>query len=612
MDSVQALIHKLEEGTGARYIKLGAIVLLVLGLVVGYNWRCFRNLNNIEAMDAAQVGRNLSEGKGFSTLLVRPFSIYLLTNTAGIKPVLNTNEPPADTAQLRGLHPDLANPPLYPLLLAAWWKILPGWYAITETATGAPFWNKDGRFAWYPPDFYLAMLNQILLLLTAWITYTLARRVFDTRVALLTTLVVLGTEMLWQFSVSGLSTNLLILLFASLTLCLWTIESGVRENRLSVDRAGWLSALAGLLVGMSAMTRYSMLCLMAPVFFYLVLYSGQRRYFNAVIAIVVFGLTITPWLVRNEKLSGTPFGTATYAYLETTPGFPRDDVQRSLGPNLRKFHMGMFWRKVVANARTLTMEDAPKIGGTWVTGFFLVSLLLSFRNPGITRLKFFLVGCLLLLGLVQAIGRTELSKDMPVINSENLLVVTAPMLILFGVAIYRVLRDQLKVPSPELRLVLDVVFVGVVSAPMVFAFWPPRVSPIQYPPYYPPLIQRVSGWMGETEMTMTDIPWAVAWYGKRQAIWLTLNPEDNYFVVEDEMKPIKALYLTPRTTDARYISDLIDTADAGWSRFLKPVLVDRQVPRSFPLQDSPEAFPYPQQVFLTDRVRWQRPNAPAR
>lgn len=523
MDSVQALIHKLEEGAGARYIKLGAIVLLVMGLVVGYNWRCFRNLGNPEAMDAAQVGRNLSEGKGFSTLFVRPFSVYLLTNHAGMKLVSSTGDRPEDVAQLKKMHPDLSNPPLYPLLLAGLWKVVPAWWAITETETGAPLWNKDGRFYWYPSDFYLAIFNQIFLLITAWLTYRLAAKVFDSRVALLTALLVLSTELLWQFSVSGLPTNLLMALVTGLALCLWNIESGARENTATANRLGWLSALAGLLVGLSAMTRYSLLCLIAPVVFFLAMYSGQRRYFNAALAVGVFLAVITPWLIRNSNLSGAPFGTATYAYLETTQGFPREDLQRSLGPNLSKFHMGMFWRKVVNNSRTLVTEDLPNIGGTWVAGFFLVSLLLSFRNPGITRLKYYVVACIVLLGLVQVVGKTHLSKESPVVNSENLLVLVTPLLVLFGVALYRVLRDQLKVPSPEIRLVIDGVFIAVLSLPMVFAMWPPRVDPRQYPPYYPPLIQRVSGWMSENELMMSDIPWAVAWYGKRQSIWITTN-----------------------------------------------------------------------------------------
>ena len=36
----------------------------------------------------------------------------------------------------------------------------------------------------------------------------------------------------------------------------------------------------------------------------------------------VFAIVLTPWIVRNFIVSGTPFGTAGYAMLEGTPVFP--------------------------------------------------------------------------------------------------------------------------------------------------------------------------------------------------------------------------------------------------------------------------------------------------
>ena len=47
-------------------------------LTGGYNWRAFKNMGSQEAMDGAQVARNLSQGKGFTTLFIRPFSLYLV------------------------------------------------------------------------------------------------------------------------------------------------------------------------------------------------------------------------------------------------------------------------------------------------------------------------------------------------------------------------------------------------------------------------------------------------------------------------------------------------------------------------------------------------------
>ena len=74
MPILQDLIHKLEVGAGPRAIRWGAAGLALAMLMVGYNWRGFKNMTSQEAMDSAQLGRNLAQGKGYTTLFVRPFS----------------------------------------------------------------------------------------------------------------------------------------------------------------------------------------------------------------------------------------------------------------------------------------------------------------------------------------------------------------------------------------------------------------------------------------------------------------------------------------------------------------------------------------------------------
>ena len=82
MDYLQSFIHRLEVGGGIRYFRIGILVLTLLLLLGAYNWRAFRNMSCQEAMDAAQLARNIAEGKGYSTLFVRPFSVYLLKQHA--------------------------------------------------------------------------------------------------------------------------------------------------------------------------------------------------------------------------------------------------------------------------------------------------------------------------------------------------------------------------------------------------------------------------------------------------------------------------------------------------------------------------------------------------
>src|SRR5580704_7674808 len=116
---IQNWIHRLEEGGGLRYLKYALLCLAAVGLLLSYNLRGFKNMSNLEAMDAAQLARNIANHKGFKTLFVRPLSLFLIQK-ANIErmgpPTLGDTR---DRSLIRDMHPDLANPPVYPVMLAA-------------------------------------------------------------------------------------------------------------------------------------------------------------------------------------------------------------------------------------------------------------------------------------------------------------------------------------------------------------------------------------------------------------------------------------------------------------------------------------------------------------
>ena len=183
---------------------------------------------------------------------------------------------------------------------------------------------------------------------------------------------------------------------------------------------------------------------------------------------------------------------------------------------------------------------------------FLAGLLLGFRGMAVRRMRYFLLMCLGMFMVVQALGRTQLSDESPEVNSENLLVLLVPLVFCYGVSFFFTFLEQMKLPVPQLRYAVIAVFVALSCLPMIFTLLSPKVSPVVYPPYYPPDIQQTAGWMKENELMMSDVPWAVAWYGQRQCVWLTLNAQDDFFAINDNLKPVQALYLTP-ADDGRQI-----------------------------------------------------------
>ena len=50
MPVLQDWIHRLEVGAGAKAVKWGVALLVIILLLAGYNWRSFKNLAAPEAM----------------------------------------------------------------------------------------------------------------------------------------------------------------------------------------------------------------------------------------------------------------------------------------------------------------------------------------------------------------------------------------------------------------------------------------------------------------------------------------------------------------------------------------------------------------------------------
>lgn len=607
MTTVQEWIHKLESTRGLRYLGILVAVLVWAAITIRYDVHFARNMEAPGAMDAAQLARNISEGRGYTTDFIRPLSMHLVmekSNAADDK----------DLARLNGNHPDISNPPMYPVVLAGLMKVLPFHF---DSAAPGKFWSSPDakspngwRGVRYQPDFLITFFNQFLFVVVVILTFFWAKRLYDFSVAGTSAIVLLGSDTLWRFSASGLSTMLLLLTFLGLVWCLTLWESEIREPKWGQKGAVLFSLAAGLLVGVGCLTRYSFIFMILPVVTFLVVFGGPRRWIYGVAAILVAAMFVTPWIMRNYTLSGKAFGTTSYNVIESfSTGF---HLQRSLQPEVPPYAVNSYFKKLVLNLKPMLEGDFIRDAGGWITPFFLVGLLVGFRSPALRRFRYFLLGNIVLLAIVQALGMTKLSEETPQINSENLLVLTSPLVAVFGVGLFFSLLENINFPAAWLRYAAIGLFVLSIRLPMLFSLVFPAPGPIAYPPYWPDKIQQSAQVLSKDELMMTDIPWAVAWYGGREAVWLTLNAtvsqEDNVnwqesFFAVNKLKPIHALYLTPRSMDLHFQSEWIHSGEHSWARFIVGTLGSGQVPASFPLTKTPPGY-LPEQLFLTDTVRW--------
>jgi 4-amino-4-deoxy-L-arabinose transferase-like glycosyltransferase len=560
----QNLIHKLEVSGGMRWLKWPFIGLLLVLLVVGYNLRGYRNFSTQEAMDSAQMARNLAQGRGFTTEFIRPFSMFLVK-----RHYLERHGAPAlgelpDMTQIKGPHPDLANAPAYPVVLAGLMKVLPFQHGQSTAKT---FWTQSGRCYRYQPDFLISAFNQLLLLGVVVLVYLLARRLFDNSVAWLSALLVLGNELFWRFSVSGISTALLMLIFMALIWCLVLLEAETREPRYGAAGLLALAVGAGLLTGLGALTRYSFGWLILPVLLYLLLVTGSARVKTASAALAAFLVVLAPWIIRNYSVSGTPFGVAGYAVLQSSAIFPENSLLCNLEPNLANFRPVHLLLKLGNNLRPVLGEDLPTLAGGWLSALALVGLLLSFNSAPVSRLRNFILACLPVLVVAQALGRTQLTVDSPVINSENLLVLLAPLVLIYGVHLIFLLLSQFEAVMREIRLVILGAIAVFGCLPILLVFTKVQnTSPVCWPPYYPPVTQMVSDWTRADDLTVSDQPWAVAWYADRPCLWLTTAAD--FLTVNDLQRNIQALFLTSLTLNSKFSMQWLGKGDTAWGNIV--------------------------------------------
>ena len=632
-ERIQTLIHKLEVESGARWQNYLMMMLAVLALAVWYDTHCYHNFDSAEAMDAAQVGRNLSEGKGFSTEYIRPFDIYLLQRRNGTTVGGGTGA--GDPARLNGRHPDLANAPLYPLLLAGLFNLHKTNWSVEHRKS---FWSDGGRFLRYKPEFFIALFNQSLLLVVIWLTFVVAKTILDVSAAWLAAVLMLGSDCLWKFSVSGLPMLLLMAIFLGLVWCLTKLDVESRAENPRPRRLFNLALVAGLLAGLGTLTRYSFGWVMGPVVIFLLLFGGMRRTALVATASLAFVLILSPWVARNLMVSGTLFGTAGYAVVQGTTAFPGDHLMQMLSPDMTlAFWIRPYLIKLVVNIRPILEDDLLRLGGGWLSVLFLAGLLLGLRTPAARRMRYFTLLCLGMFIVVTALMQPEWTPLTQTTGTENLLTLLTPLVIIFGVAFFLTLLNQMETPSVQIRYGVAGLVVGLACLPFIMTLLPPKTRTTAYPPYYPPDIQRFCAWINPDELMMSDIPWAVAWYGHRQCTMTTVNSDSDFFQFNDEVKHISALYLSTQTLDARLFSECLQGGVNSWSTFVferlaikKFAIEDDQLyrayfrtdysfdltgkvrqksalgydpTRTFPLREKPSNIS--SGMFLTDRQRWQ-------
>lgn len=571
---VQELIHQLEMGPLKTVVLRAAFVAVVAALAALYLFYSFHGLDSETAMDQAQIGRQIAAGAGYSTLYIRPLAIWQLQSMREDQ----------GGALSSGFFPDTYNFPLNPALNAALLRPVKRWWPMGPTDMV------------YKMDRLLAAAGIVMFLVSVTLTFFLVRELFDPKIAWLTAGLVLLTDMMWRFSVSGLPQNVMLLLFTAALLFVHRALNAREEEK--TGRMLLHLAATALLLGLATLAQPVATWIFLGFLAFTALWFRPRGV-SAPLVFFIWLLVVAPWLVRNYLICGNPFGLGIFAILDGTSG-SESSFMRNLNPDMLAF--GSIRGKLRSGFTGQFENLFSYLGFNAAAATFFFALLHVFKRHATNMLRW----AVALMWLGAATGMAQFPPQ-GAVSANQLHMLFVPVFAAYGMAFLLVLWNRL-----DLRLnVAKKGFLGMVcvvtALPMAVNLLTTPPMSFAWPPYIPPIINTVSRWMKPGEIICSDMPWATAWYGGVPSLLL---PSDiQQFLGISDYKtlggPVNGLYLTPVSGNKPFLSQIARGEYAAWGNFIlrRPDLTPNF--SSFPLQ---QFVPLPingESIFFSDSPRWQ-------
>ena len=577
----------MEEGRWVKWIQLTALLATMVALFVVFifdpwYWGLYKGFNHPKAMEQAQIAREIARGNGFSTKMIRPLAYAQFKGNNGIMPAPNI--------------PDTYQAPLWPTTLAPFLKVVKAWpdSVFPYRTALKDRWQLSTRDYVYVCDRMISAVAMIFFFLSVFVSYFTVRRLFDSHIGIWVVVLTLGCGIFWQYALSGLPQMLMAFLFNVVLYAFVRALEAYTEGKKSLV---WLGVVA-FLFGLLTLTHGLAFWPFVGAFLFSI-FHFTPRWKTAVVMGGVFLLVCGPWLVRNTRVCGNPFGLSLYSALEQVRG-SESSIMRSSDANFSGVTPGTFRRKVQGQVSSQMGGLLQSFGGMLVAPVFFLALLHLFKKPLPRTFRW----ALLSMWLFSVVGMAifGLGDEGSGLAANNLHILFIPAFAAFGMAFILVLWARLEVMVPIVRYAFFTLIFGVCTLPFVNLLTLGTKSPIQWPPYVPPYIAIMRDWTQPTEIITADMPWAVAWYADRKSLWLPMTVQ-SFLDMNDYDRlggKIAGLYLTPLSGNAALINDIVKGDYKEWAPFiLRNVNI-----KDFPLR-AVTAMPLDNQcIFYSDRDRW--------
>ena len=525
-------------------IRRSLFFLILIILTLGNLFTLFRGLNSPQAMDQAQIAREIARGNGFTTKMIRPVAYYQAEKKEG------------HMVSLVGFQ-DTYHSPLNPLLNAAVLKLI--------HADNPASWQMNDNEMVFPLDRIIATVCTLFFLMAIGVNYLLISRIFDAKIAGVAAILMLFCESFWNYSLSGLPQMLMLLLFSCGIYFVYRAVEAAAEGRLAMTPA----IIAGVFFTLLALTHWMTVWIALGYIVFAAIAFRPRGIVGIMVLALLLLAAIGP-VLRNQGITGTPFGTAFLTLYNGLGNASEDVVMRNIDLAAEPLVTDGLISKVLSNTLLQATNIIPFLGGIVVAPLFFLSLLHPFKRSPIATFRW----AILLMWITTAFGLAIFGITTEALDPNQLHMLFAPIMTAYGLAFVSILWSRLDfvASTPALRNIHHMVIIAICALPLVLALplkvrigmqLKDRGGYPNWPPYYAPALNRtnsgIKGWVAANQVVVSDQPWAVAWYADRMSIWIP--PTRDGFVKLEQIciqlqTPIVGILITPTSHGCGAIAEI--------------------------------------------------------
>lgn len=583
-------------------IRRSLFFLLLIILTLGNLFVLFQGLNAPQAMDQAQISREIARGNGFTTKMIRPVA-YDQAQRAQKRSV-----------SLIGFE-DTYHSPLNPLLNAAVLKLI--------GADKADSWQMNDNEMVFPLDRVIATVSTLFFLMAIGVNYLLISRIFDAKIAGVCAILMLFCDTFWNYSLSGLPQMLMLLLFSSAIYFVYRAVEAAAEGRIAMTPA----IIAGVFFTLLALTHWMTAWIALGYIIFAAIAFRPRGIVGITVLVLLLLAAVGPML-RNQGITGSPFGTAFLTLYNGLGSGSESAVMRTMDLEAEPLVLDGLIAKILRTTLVQATDIIPLLGGLIVAPLFFLALLHPFKRAAIANFRW----AILLMWVCAALGLAFFGISKDPLDPNQIHLLFAPIMMAYGLAFVSILWSRLEfvASTPILRNVHYFVIIGICALPLVLAL-PMKVrvgmhlrdrgGVPHWPPYYAPALNStkagLKGWTTDKQVTFSDQPWAVAWYADRVSIWLPptyAGFEKIESVANDLQTPVAGVLISPLSHGSGPLADVA----AQYKDFTFMVLDGRTFFTNYPngvslfdkdprIQGVAKRFPYRQpmvgmeMVYYSDR-----------